>query len=411
MRDNRPSIGLRATRLAFLAAALLVTGTAVCQTETVLYSFMNNGTDGWFPAAGLIFDTTGNLYGTTYEGGLHGYGTVFELSPVVGGGWTETQLYNSFDNNGTDAASPDAGVIFDGANLYGTTYFGGTAAVGAVFELSPATGGGWTESVIHSFGSGKDGNSPRAGLLLDASGNLYGTTIGGGTDGFGAVFELSPKTGGGWTEKVVYSFNGKSGSSPYGGLIFDKTGNLYGTTASGGTYGYGTVFELTPKNGKWTEKILHSFDFSTQDGAGPQAGLVFDRRGDLYGTAASAGLYGYGVAFQLIPKDGKWAEKILHNFNLDGTDGISPIASLVLDTAGNVYGTTEQGGHNNNGIVFELTKTAGVWTETVLYTFSLAGLDGIYPEAGLIFDTHGNLYSTTYNGGANGFGTVFEITP
>src|ERR1019366_934096 len=210
----------------------------------VLYSFIHNGTDGGFPQAGLIFDAAGNLYGTTSEGGTSsscsgGCGTVFELTPTAGGGWTEKVLHN-FNSNGTDGANPYAGLIFDAAgNLYGTTTVGGTYYYGTVFELTPTAGGGWTEKVLHSFNyNGTDGNNPQASLTIDAAGNLYGTTSGGGTYGNykGTVFELTPAAGGDWTETVLHNFVGPDGAAPLAGLIFDAAGNLYGTTSGGGTY-------------------------------------------------------------------------------------------------------------------------------------------------------------------------------
>ena len=229
-------------------------------TETVLHSFGDGSNDGQNPEAGLILDGAGNLYSTTPVGGIHGWGTVFELSPREGGGYTETVLH-SFDYNGSDGAYPLAGLIFDGTgNLYGTTNEGGIHTTcfgypgcGTVFELLPRQGGGWTETVLHSFGSGTDGIVPAAGLIMDTAGNLYGTTYEGGIRGGGTVFELSPREGGGYTETVLHSFgSGTDGYFPFAGLIFDAAGNLYGTTDYGGIHetcdlnACGTVFELVP---------------------------------------------------------------------------------------------------------------------------------------------------------------------
>jgi uncharacterized repeat protein (TIGR03803 family) len=238
---------------------------------------------------------------------------VFELSPNAGGGWTEKVLH-SFKNNGNDGSSSYASLIFDGVgNLYGTTAGGGAKSLGTVFELRPKTGGGWTEKLLHSFiDSGKDGYYPEAGLIFDASGNLYGTTAFGGsgscTDGCGTVFELTPKTGGGWTEKILHNLNnnGKDGYYPFArGLIFDGAGNLYGTTESGGSGscrdGCGTVFELTPKTGGgWTEKVLYNFKNNSRDGRKPGAGLIFDASGNLYGTTYGGG-HGGGTVFEITP--------------------------------------------------------------------------------------------------------------
>ena len=266
-------------------------------TEKVLHSF--NAKDGFVSYAALIFDAFGNLYGTTAGGGAYGDGTVFELTPKGGGGWTETVLHSFNDKDGS---APYAGLIFDGAgNLYGTTLMGGHYVDGTVFKLTPKGGGGWTETVLHSFNdNGKDGFAPLAGLIFDEAGNLYGTTYGGGTYGYGTVFELTPKAGGAWTETVLHSCNdnGKDGYESYASLILDAPGNLYGTTSVGGAYGYGTVFELAPKaGGGWTETVLLSFN--DKDGFSVLASLIFDASGNLYGTTYAGGAYGYGTVFEV----------------------------------------------------------------------------------------------------------------
>jgi uncharacterized repeat protein (TIGR03803 family) len=264
----------------------------------VLHNFNNNGTDGAWPLAGLIFDAARNLYGTTSSGGTYGGGTVFELTPAADGVWTEKVLH-SFDN-GTDGANPYAGLIFDAAgNLYGTTFYGGTYNYGAVFELTPAGGGVWTEKVLHNFNyNGTDGALPYAGLIFDAARNLYGTTLEGGTYYSGTVFELTPAAGGVWTEKVLHNFNnnGTDGGTPYAGLIFDAARNLYGTTAGGGTYYSGTVFRVNANGGR--VQVLYSFGNGT-DAANPYAGLIFDAAGNLYGTTFYGGTYNYGTVFKI----------------------------------------------------------------------------------------------------------------
>lgn len=270
---------------------------------------------------------------------------------------------------------------------------------------TPTAGGGWTEQVLHNFGNGADGAAPWAGLIIDAAGNLYGTTHDGGTYGDGTVFEISPEGGANWTEKVLYSFNfnDRGCGGPYGGLVMDHRGNLYGTTSAGG----GCVFELTPNgDGTWTEKALFGFD---APGGGPFAGLIFDAAGNLYGTTIGGGAYRNGSAFELTPNgNGTWTETELHSFQFDGTDGIAPYAPLIFDSVGNLYGTTTMGGNDNVGTVFELMPSGGgTWTEKVLHTFS--GSDGCFPYAGLIIDAAENLYGTTWCGPR--FGTVFELTP
>ena len=266
MRGKRLSIGLRTALVIFTVTLLVTSGWAATNwMEKVLHSFNNNGTDGYEPYFGsLIFDAAGKLYGTTTTGGTSGDGTVFELTPTGGGGWTEQVLY-SFGNT-PDGAYANAVPIFDAAgNLYGTTSEGGTNRDGTVFELMPAGGGSWTETLLHSFNNnGTDGFLPNAGLIFDAAGNLYGTTYYGGAgggcqpNGCGTVVELTPTAGGGWTEQVLFSFNGTDGAIPVAGLIFDATGKVYGTTTEGGTLNAGTVFELTP------EVFPTSLDFGPQ---------------------------------------------------------------------------------------------------------------------------------------------------
>jgi len=258
--------------------------------------------------------------------------------------------------------------------------------------------------VLHNFSGGADGIAPRAGLILDAAGNLYGTTDNGGTYNQGTVFELTPAAGGTWTEKVLNSFgSGTDGVRPRGVLIFDAAGNLYGTTY-GDPYNQGTVFELTPAaRGTWTEKVLHTFG-SGSDGTFPAAGLVLDAAGNLYGTTYEGGTYGLGTAFELTPAGGgTWTEKVLHHFG-NGTDGVYPLASLIFDAAGNLYGTTSYGGSYGGGTVFRLNAQG----EVLLQNFS--GTDGANPVANLVLDTAGNPYGTTSLGGTSSEGTVFEIT-
>ncbi len=420
MRDGGLCIGLRGTLMISMVAILVMTSTfAVAQKERVLHSF--NSRDGAFPYGSLIFDSSGNLYGTTMDEGVYDSGDVFELSPTEAAIWTETILY-SFDYGiDNDGSAPNAGVIFDAAgNLYGTTVAGGAYYGGTVFELSPTADGNWTETILYSFmNNGLDGQDPESSLTLDAAGNLYGTTYRGGTGGCsygcGTVFEVSPVAGGGWTETVLHTFGtsgSKDGQAPYGSLIFDALGNLYGTTSSGGAHGCGTVFELSPTaGGKWTETVLHSFDGPSKDGAYPFAGLIFDNAGNLYGTTNGGGAHDFGTVFELtpvVPAAGSWSTKVLHSFN--GRDGYAPLSSLIFDASGHLYGTTFWGGNSTCetgcGVVFELTPNPSGWTEKRL---SFNGKDGSWPYAGPIFDTSGNLYGTATHGGSGNTGVVFEI--
>ncbi len=407
--------------LSFVSVVLLMANSWAASHQ-VLHSFTPNGTDAAFLYSGLIVDSAGNRYGTSYYGGTYNAGAVFELSSQQGGGWTEKLLY-SFKNNGSDGINPHATLLLDtGGNLYGTTFNGGIHGGGAAFELSPQQGGSWSEKVLHSFGKDTDGRLLYAGLTMDPAGNLYGTTQAGGIHSYGTLFELSPGQRGSWTETVLHNFNynGQGGAFPESKLIFDSAGNLYGTTQSSGIHYAGTAFELSPKQGGgWTETVLHSFGNGT-DGAVPNAGMIFDTAGNLYGTTGVGGVHpcpsnggnGCGTVFELSPSQGGgWTETVLHNFG-NGTDGYTPFSGLVLDASGNLYGTTSSGGIHNFGTAFELApKQGGGWTETVLHSFNLNGSDGTYPQAELLLDGAGNLYSTTFSGGPFSVGTVFELAP
>lgn len=418
MRSEVGSIGLRPSSCIVTVILFLFCSSSFAQ-ETSLLNFNYN--NGWEPIAGLIADASGNLYGTTFYGGAYGVGTVFELLPQ-GGTWTEKVLY-SFNDTGAGGFWANSRLVFGAAgNLYGTTFFGGDFQVGTVFELSPGAGGVWTEQTVHSFDpKNEDGTYPHASLIVDAAGNLYGTAAGGGHSGNGMVYELSPTGTGTWTEKVLHSFSGSDGASPYSNLIFDAAGNLYGTTAYGGTSsactgGCGTVFELIPtKSGNWMEKAL---SFANTNGANPYGGLISDASGNLYGVTSQGGTGNFGVVFKLTPGSGGWNEKILHIFTPHEGDGYNPWAPLIFDGAGNLYGTTSVGGAYGMGSVYELTPAGnGNWSEKVLYSFSSVG-DSLYnPAPGLVLDSAGNLYGSALSGGnyltacLGGCGGLFRITP
>jgi uncharacterized repeat protein (TIGR03803 family) len=394
-------------------------------SETILHNFGHR--DGTVPQAGLIFDATGNLYSTTSQGGIYDGGTVFSMQPRQGGGWTVTVLYNF--NQEQNGGGPVGTLVMDRAgNLYGATSYGGSFYdYGAVFELKRRQGGGWTEAVLHSFGAPSDGSMPQAGLIIDAAGNLYGTTMVGGTYNWGAVFSLTPGQDGSWTESVLYSFNnrGRDGSLPGSGLLFDPAGNLYGTTIAGGIHtgcyyfaGCGVVYKLTPEqDGGWAKRVIHSFG-NGNDGQTPSSGLIMDAAGNLYGATEYGGSNLGGAVYELIPQqDGSYTESVLHSFG-DYSDGQYPGGSLVFDAAGKLYGTTSMGGIHETcqlestcGTVFQLSpRPGGGWSETVLHSFG-GGEDGSIPGAGLTLDASGNLYGTTSQGGLHDGGTVFELSP
>jgi uncharacterized repeat protein (TIGR03803 family) len=337
----------------------------------------------------------------------------------------------------TDGAYPFSSLTYSGGVLYGTTNDGGQHNAGAVYRLLPPSteGGTWKEGLISSFGH-TNGQWPQAAVLRDANtGNIYGTTAGGGASNYwGAVYELTPPVSGNhWTETVIYSFTGQSdGGFPRSSLISDGKGNLYGSTDQGGKGGGGVVYELSPpaqSSDPWTETVIHGFTFGGADGSGP-SNLIFDSLGALYGATQSGGdatcNAGCGTVFKLTPpakQGGAWTESVLYSFH--ATDGLSPEGGLIFDGSGALYGTANDGGQGQTrnyccGTVFQLTPPAGdgvPWTLTTLYAFS-GGSDGGYPTGGVIFDSTGTLYGTTTGGGSlpcgpehNGCGVVFALNP
>jgi uncharacterized repeat protein (TIGR03803 family) len=393
-----------------IAAALLVVSTpfAFAQTENVLYSFPGSPTGSGSAARLTLHD--GKLYGTT-SGGGNGYGTVFELSPGGSGTWNENTLYTF--TGGADGNDPDYSyVIFDSAgNLYGTTVFGGKYEHGVVFELSPSANG-WTESVLHSF-SGRYSSYPANGLVMDSAGNLYGTTdnccSGPGEDGAG-VFELMKSSS--WTEKTLFTYP-SAGSA---GLAIDSHGDLFGYAyiKSGTT----TVFELSPDGkGGWTEKSLYMLTIA-QGALSLNGSPALDKHGNLYGVTEYTGPEGYGTVFKLSPSSTEWTYQLLYNFN-GTTDGSHPVGGPTLDSKGNIYGTTQLGGAyceaedgGGCGEVYKLTLQAdGNYTEQVLWSFDVTNNGGGFPLAPVILNSSGDIFGTTPTAGANGQGNVYELTP
>jgi uncharacterized repeat protein (TIGR03803 family) len=384
--------------------ALLVALPAFAASEKVLHNFKN--TDGTVPYGTLVFGASGDLYGTTLEGGAKGTGTVFVLTPASGK-WTEKVIHN-FSSSTDDGAFPQSNLIFDSeGNLYGTATKGGVHSDGVVFELVSSSGE-WSEKILVAF-DGSNGSDPVSGVILDSAGTLYGTTAAGGASDDGVVYSLVP-SGGHWTENFLHTFNGGDGASPWGNLLLGPTGQLFGTASSDGVFKDGSVFQLVLGAGKWTERIVHSFDYAELDGANPYAGLISDSAGNFYGTTVNGGANNSGTVFEITRKQpAGWTETVLYSFQNDGSDGTQPYGSLAFDSAGNLYGTTYQGGAHNNGTVFELSPSGGSWTESILYSFN--GTSGANPVAGVVLDSSGNLYGTTSAGGSNGKGVVFEIVP
>jgi uncharacterized repeat protein (TIGR03803 family) len=372
------------------------TSKAQAQTFSAIYRF-GGGTDGGRPFAGLLMNSAGILYGTTSVGGTFGAGVVFEMTE----NGKEKVLYNF--TGGADGANPYSSLIMDTAgNLYGTTWAGGAYGAGTVFKVT-----GETEKVLYSFTGGTDGANPEASLAMDATGNLYGTTFAGGAYGGGTVFEVVKS---GNKEKVLYSFGeGTDGANPVAGVTLGTTkGQLYGTTSAGGAYGDGIVFQLTGSSSSWKEKILHTFEMQS-DGGTPYAGLVFDQSGNLYGAATSGGDGGGGgTVFELTPAGSRWNFTVI--YGLPGWSLSGTFRNLLVDASGNIYGTTHCDGTYQSGTVYELTPSGGTWTYTSLYVFTGGSSDGQFAYSNLVMDKRGNLYGTTAYS-AYGFGDVFKVTP
>lgn len=383
-------------------------------TYKILHAF--SGPDGGALQNSVVLDGKGRIYGTTNWGGAYGYGTVFKLARKPNGHWIQKTLH-SFDNGSPDGQQPLSNLVLDDSgNIYGTTSLGGVNHYGTAFEMSfgPA---GWTFSVIYNFCSQPDcadGAVPWAGLVFDKGGALYGTA--------GNVFALTPGPSG-WTESVLYNFcsqpNCSDGRVPYQGVILDAKGNLYGATYVGGDPNCGVVYKLRRQpDGSWKQRVLHSFHFDGRDGCTPGSAmlLAMDSAGNLYGTTKDGGRFpcdvqGCGVIFKLTRQpNGQWQETILFSFSI-GNGGV-PNGGVVIDSAGNLYGSTVVGGDPNCscGVVYKLApQPDGTWKYSILHRFT--GDDGYEPVSNLILDDKSNVYGTTLYGGPGGSGVVFEITP
>jgi uncharacterized repeat protein (TIGR03803 family) len=427
------------------AMLVLLAYAASAQTERTIFHFNGTTTSGG-PQGNLVADLAGNFYGTTWAGGSNNLGIVYEISPPVAPAttWTQTILYNF---NGTDGDQSTAGLAIDAAgNLYGTTVYGGNGpctvlavviGCGVAFELSPPAvpGGSWTESVLYNFQYGSDSGAPRAALIFDHAGNLYGTASGSGFDNTfnnaGSVFEISPPTlpGGSWSETTLFSFPlAIQGIWPFARLAFDASGNLYGTAYTGGNrscigaLGCGVVFQLAPPSlpgGDWTETVLHTFAGGNSDGGDPAGGVAVNPSGMVVGTTSKSGSSADGgTVFALRPPStagGAWTYQTIHVFGSTG-DGADPRADVIWGAGRTIYGTTTAGGSLNNGVVFAITPPASPgspWTETILHDFLYSTTnhaDGAVPDGGVII-RDGELFGTTNQGGPNKAGIIYAIAP
>jgi len=375
---------------------------AFAQSFTVIHDF-TGGADGAVPGYTLLNNGKHGFIGAANQGGA-GYGTVFQLVQKSGA-WKMKPLYDFTGEEG----QPGWGVIHgSGGSLFVNATYNGVMGgpCGSALELdppkAPGNGAKLVSTLLHTYTKSEDG-CPTGNLLRDPNGNLFGVTQDGGTNGWGSVFELSP-SGSGWMQTILYSFRGADdGGAPYSELVMDKAGNLYGT-ASASNVNYGTAFELSPSNGSWTYTVLHAFT-GGQDGGQPVAALTLDH-GKLYGATTSFGASGGGTIFELKPSNGAWKFKVL--YSLAGTDG--PVAALTTDTTGTLYGTNFMDGADGYGSVFSLTPSGGKWLYKDLHDFT-GGADGGYPGGGVVLDAAGNLYGTAVLGGANSLGVVYEVTP
>jgi len=443
-----PTTSSTSVRFCLLVSLFVASVTFAAQTQEylVIHNF-TGGVDGGSPMSGVILDRGGNLYGTTFSGGAGncsgGCGVVYKMSRR-GGSWVFSTLY--MFRGGADGWGPAARVVFgpDGA-LYGTTALGGNGAIcnsgcGTVFRLQPparacaSVSCPWTKTILYNFQRGADGGFPYSGdLLFDRAGNIYGTTVEGGSNmcggfGCGTVYELTPAHGG-WQESILYSFHqpgNVDGAAPYGGLIFDQAGNLYGTTSVGGLYGMnlcshvdyiqgcGVVFELTPSNGSWSESVLYNFTGGS-DGGVPESTLLLGPSGVLYGTTAAGGTgfdLATGTVFQLAPSGAGWSLTTLEAFMGPGTMG--PNGGVISDLSGNLFGAnptaiTNGGGPDWLGVIFQLSPSGGGWTYNQLYGFpeGFNGDYGMYPASQVVLDNAATLYGTAA-GGNYGAGIVWS---
>jgi uncharacterized repeat protein (TIGR03803 family) len=392
------------------AIFVLSLATVSAATTDVIFSFAED--DGEYADTDLETDNAGNIYGTTVLGGNFGSGTVFQLS-LTPNGWVHTVLY-SF-TGGADGGEPYKGVSLDRAgNLYGTAVTGGSGSCeggcGVVYRLTKS-GGTWTQTVIHAFTGGDDGSGPGARVTVDRSGNIYGMAPTGGANGLGTIYKIHQRPRGDPTFSVIHTFTGGAdGSTGSAGRMILRHGRLFGAATTGGTYGSGIIFELTPTDvGEWDLRPVYSFR-GQPDGSFPYGAILFDGSGNVYGTTYYGGTNGIGAVYKLSTRPtGEWGEEIIYSFQ-DGTDGNSPISNLVFDAAGNLYGTTSEGGAGS-GVIFKLSPVGGgQWIESVVHSFQ-GPPDGSFAYNGMVVDRFGNFYGATVHGGMNDDGSVYKFTP
>ena len=398
---------------AVAATAVFVFSLAAVTATTTDVIFSCQEDEGEYADTDLETDGAGNIYGTTVLGGDFGSGTVFKLRQTPTG-WVRRVLY-SF-TSGTDGGEPYKGTTLDReGNLYGTAVTGGSGSCeggcGVVYKLTNSSGT-WTQTVIHAFTGGADGSGPGARVTVDRDGNIYGMAPTGGTYGLGTIYRIHQEPNGAWRFKVIHAFTGGAdGATGSAGRMILRRGHLYGAATAGGTYGSGVVFELRPTGGgEWNFRTIYSFR-GQPDGSFPYGALLFDSLGNIYGTTYYGGTNGIGSVYQLSPGDSisEWNESVLYSFQ-EGTDGNSPISNLVADTVGNLYGTTSEGGLGS-GTIFKLSPDgSGHWTETVVHSFQ-GPPDGAFAYNGMVVDRFGNFYGATVHGGDADDGSVYKFTP
>lgn len=397
MRSKNTLLGLYVAAIAALTTLTMSAMPAAAQTETILVNLQPNAV-GYSATEGVAFDSSGNLYGVTSSGGGDDSGAIFEMSPAGGGTWSAPVVILDV------AGRPESPLVFHAGNIFTTATFQGLE--GGVYELSPGAGG-WTQDLLYDF-QRRDARAPWGNVAFDSSGNLYGTAqIGPIHPDLGAVYELTPTESGEWTESLPFVGGGLTyGSNPLW-VITTPSGSLYVATEFGGAYQGGAVFELTPSAGGWTPSLMYAFP----SGSSPCC-LTLDASGDVYGTTFGRGGYNAGSVFRLKKTaSGAWGMQNLYIFGNGATGTFPTFSAPVLDSAGNLYGTTSSGGSGGAGVVYKLSPGArGNWTETVLHNFTSNAVDGITPYGGVVFGPDGNLYGTTYYGGLFNDGIVYELT-